>query len=154
MSVQYPLVQVTASAPLASRATFAEEVWKFVRAKPLGAAGAAVILVMLIVAFLAEALAPYDPYKGDYFFQFARPSMEHWLGTDDRARRRARARSHPGAGWCPTIIGPFVTMRTEITDTRAKQGRSGLLGIVVQERRFTNQLGQLCAVLRTTLIRR
>jgi acyl dehydratase len=54
----------------------------------------------------------------------------------------------------PMIVGDDITVRTEITDARARQGRSGLLGIVVQERRFTNQLGQLCAVLRTTLIRR
>ena len=54
----------------------------------------------------------------------------------------------------PMIVGDEITMRTEITGARARQGRSGLLGIVVEERRFTNQLGQLCAVLRTTLIRR
>jgi acyl dehydratase len=54
----------------------------------------------------------------------------------------------------PIVPGDVITMRTEITDARLKQGRSGLLGIVVVERRFTNQLGQLCAVLRTTLIRR
>ena len=54
----------------------------------------------------------------------------------------------------PMIVGDEITMRTEITDARARQGRSGLLGIVVQERRFTNQLGQLCAVLRTTVILR
>ncbi|MBI2202753.1 MAG: MaoC family dehydratase N-terminal domain-containing protein [Candidatus Rokubacteria bacterium] len=54
----------------------------------------------------------------------------------------------------PMIVGDEITMRTEITDARARRGRSGLLGIVVQERRFTNQLGRLCAVLRTTVIRR
>lgn len=54
----------------------------------------------------------------------------------------------------PMIVGDEITMRAEIVDARARQGRSGLLGIVVEERRFTNQLGRLCAVLRTTVIRR
>ncbi len=52
------------------------------------------------------------------------------------------------------IVGDDITMATAITDARLRQGRSGALGIVVEERRFTNQLGGLCAVMRTTLIRR
>ena len=86
MSVQYPLVQVTASEPLAPRLTSGEEVVKFIRTKPLGAAGALVVLAMLFVAVFAEALAPYDPYHGDYALQFWRPSAEHWLGTDEFGR--------------------------------------------------------------------
>ena len=54
----------------------------------------------------------------------------------------------------PVILGDEIAMQMAITDARLKQGRSGPLGIVVEERRFTNQLGTLCAVLRTTLIRR
>jgi acyl dehydratase len=54
----------------------------------------------------------------------------------------------------PMIVGDEVTLEMTITDARLKQGRSGRLGIVVEERRFTNQLGALCAVLRTTLVRR
>ena len=86
MSVQYPLVQVTASESLAPRLTFAEEVVKFIRTKPLGAAGALVVLAMLFVAVFAEALTRYDPYQGDYALQFARPSAEHWFGTDEFGR--------------------------------------------------------------------
>ena len=85
MSVQYPLVQAPA-APLAPRLTFAEEVTSFVWTKPLGAAGALIILMMLFVAVLAHLLAPYDPYLGDYAAQFARPQAEHWLGTDEFGR--------------------------------------------------------------------
>src|SRR5574341_550840 len=86
MSVNYPLVHETVSAPLAPRRTFGAEVVKFIRTKPLGAGGALIILAMLFVALFAEALAPYDPYLGDYALQFARPSAEHWLGTDEFGR--------------------------------------------------------------------
>ena len=54
----------------------------------------------------------------------------------------------------PVIVGDEIAMQMAITDARLKQGRSGPLGIVVEERRFTNQLAKLCAVLRTTVIRR
>ena len=87
MSVtNYPLTHETASAPLAARLTWGEAVAKFVRTKPLGAAGALIILGMLVVAALARVLAPYDPYQPDYAAQFGRPSAEHWFGTDEFGR--------------------------------------------------------------------
>jgi len=54
----------------------------------------------------------------------------------------------------PLIVGDAITVTTHITSTSLKQGKTGLLGLVVSERRFTNQNGQLCAVLKTTLFRR
>src|SRR3989475_8148381 len=41
---------------------------------------------MMAVAGFAEPLAPYDPYRGDYGLQFARPSADHWFGTDEFGR--------------------------------------------------------------------
>jgi len=86
MSVQYPLAETAASAPLAPRLTVAEEIGKFVRTKPLGAGGALIILIMLVVAVFAERMAPYDPYAADYGMQFKPPSREHWFGTDEFGR--------------------------------------------------------------------
>ena len=86
MSVQYPLADTAASAPLAPRLTFAEAIGKFVRTKPLGAGGALIICIMLFVAIFAERLAPYDPYSADYGMQFKPPSREHWFGTDEFGR--------------------------------------------------------------------
>src|SRR5262249_32985211 len=86
MSVNYPLVQATAQAPVAPRLTVGREVWKFVRAKPLGALGALIIAGLLGVALFARALAPYDPYQADYSQQFMRPSGAHWFGTDEFGR--------------------------------------------------------------------
>jgi len=80
------LTHARAAATLAPRLTVGEEVVKFVRTKPLGAAGAAIILGMVLVAIFAGVLAPYDPYWGDYALQFARPSADHWFGTDEFGR--------------------------------------------------------------------
>ena len=86
MSVQFPLAQTTPAVPEATRLTVGAEVVKFVRTKPLGAGGALIILSMIFVATFATTLAPYDPYWGDYAVQFARPSAEHWFGTDEFGR--------------------------------------------------------------------
>lgn len=86
MSVDSSLIGTSATAPLAPRLTWPEQVGTFARAKPLGAAGAFIILAMLLVALFAPVLAPYDPYLPDYAAQFARPSAEHWFGTDEFGR--------------------------------------------------------------------
>ncbi len=54
----------------------------------------------------------------------------------------------------PMIVGDQITVTTTITDAKLKQGKTGRLGQVVAERRFTNQRGELCAVLKTILFRR
>jgi peptide/nickel transport system permease protein len=55
---------------------------EFCRRRPLGAFGAAVILLMFLVAVSAPLIAPYDPVAVDFKAMLARPSGEHWLGTD------------------------------------------------------------------------
>lgn len=54
----------------------------------------------------------------------------------------------------PMVVGDHITIRTAMVDAKLKHGKTGRLGQVVSERRFTNQRGELCAVLRTTLFRR
>jgi len=85
VSVQYPLER-TAVASLVPQLTWGDEVWSFIRKKPLGATGALIIAVMIFVALFAQVLAPYDPYAPDYASPFARPSAAHWFGTDEFGR--------------------------------------------------------------------
>jgi peptide/nickel transport system permease protein len=54
----------------------------FVRRRPLGAIGAAVVVLMILVGVFANFLAPYDPVAVDFGAMLARPSAQHWLGTD------------------------------------------------------------------------
>src|SRR5438128_2085558 len=52
------------------------------RARPLGAIGAVVVLINILVGLGAHVIAPYDPLATDYGAMLARPSAGHWLGTD------------------------------------------------------------------------
>ena len=57
-------------------------VGEFCRKRPLGAIGAAVVLINILVGIGANVIAPYDPLATDYGAMLARPSATHWLGTD------------------------------------------------------------------------
>jgi peptide/nickel transport system permease protein len=61
-------------------------VWRFVRKKPLGAAGGVLMLVMLVTALLADVLQTHDPIATDAATTLSRPSEQHWLGTDHLGR--------------------------------------------------------------------
>jgi peptide/nickel transport system permease protein len=52
------------------------------RHQPLGAAGAVVLLAMMILAVFAPWLAPYDPIEGDPNALYVPPNAQYWLGTD------------------------------------------------------------------------
>ena len=75
----------TVEAPPAQAGWLATAV-EFCRRRPLGAVGAAIIVVMFVVALAAPVLAPYDPQLVDFAAMLARPSPAHWLGTDSFGR--------------------------------------------------------------------
>lgn len=54
----------------------------FARRWPLGAVGAAIIVVMILCAIAAPFVAPYHPLETDFAAQFGPPNPAHWLGTD------------------------------------------------------------------------
>jgi peptide/nickel transport system permease protein len=59
---------------------------RFARERPLGAAGALIILLMISAALLANLIAPYDPLQTDYAAMLQAPSASHWFGTDSFGR--------------------------------------------------------------------
>jgi peptide/nickel transport system permease protein len=59
---------------------------KFCRKKPLGAAGGALIVIMVLTAVFADQLATHDPIGTDANATLARPGTQHWLGTDHLGR--------------------------------------------------------------------
>jgi peptide/nickel transport system permease protein len=57
-------------------------VWQFARRRPLGAVGAAIVLLMVLAALLAPVLAPHDPLDTNFIAILKPPSLEYPLGTD------------------------------------------------------------------------
>lgn len=55
-------------------------------AQPLGVAGAAVVVVLLLVAVFADVIAPFDPYLIMPDLRLAAPSAAHPLGNDPLGR--------------------------------------------------------------------
>ena len=86
MATNVEVAHAAATATMAPRDTALEAVGQFIHKKPLGAAGAFIILAMLVIAAFAGALAPYDAFHSEYGLQFSPPSAEHWFGTDEFGR--------------------------------------------------------------------
>ncbi|MDA1001799.1 MAG: ABC transporter permease [Chloroflexi bacterium] len=59
---------------------------KFVRRKPLGAFGALMMTVLILVAVFANVLAPYDPVSQNQSVALQGPSASHLAGTDQFGR--------------------------------------------------------------------
>jgi peptide/nickel transport system permease protein len=59
---------------------------RFIRKKPLGAAGGLIILIITLTAVFAELVATYDPIATDASQTLASPSADHWLGSDHLGR--------------------------------------------------------------------
>src|SRR5207342_694589 len=56
------------------------------RQPPLGARGAAVIVLVSTVAVFAPLLSTHNPLVNDYGAMLTPPSAQHWLGTDAHGR--------------------------------------------------------------------
>ena len=76
------------SLPSASMAmpSWLNAVFRFARQRPLGAVGGGMVLGMIITAFLADLIAPYDPLSTDYGAMLQAPSSQHLMGTDAYGR--------------------------------------------------------------------
>ncbi|HEX6082357.1 MAG TPA: ABC transporter permease [Methylomirabilota bacterium] len=81
MAITQPIDQAAAAEPTTTTAALAA-VRDFARRRALGAVGAAVVLIMILVGVFANVLAPYDPVAVDFGAMLSRPGPAHWLGTD------------------------------------------------------------------------
>ncbi|MEO8306287.1 MAG: ABC transporter permease [Betaproteobacteria bacterium] len=50
------------------------------------AIGAALVGMVVVLALLAPAIAPYDPLKGNFRARMEAPGLAHWMGTDHFGR--------------------------------------------------------------------
>jgi peptide/nickel transport system permease protein len=77
---------VVTAAPLAKRPGAWTSLARFMRKKPLGAAGGVVMLVIVLTSLFADQLQTFDPIATDASQSLAPPSREHWLGADHLGR--------------------------------------------------------------------
>lgn len=85
-------------------------VLQLMRRKPLGAAGAIIVILMILMAVFANFLTPYDPVANSFASMTQAPSWSHWLGTDQfgrdlLARIIYGARTALFVGFTSSIIG-------------------------------------------------
>ncbi len=73
-------------APAEARVSWAGKAWGLARRKPLGAAGAFVIMFILLIAALADFITVYDPILNDFEAMHVPPGAAHWFGTDQFGR--------------------------------------------------------------------
>jgi peptide/nickel transport system permease protein len=74
--------------------------------------GAIIILFYIVVALFAPLLAPYDPYEINLENKLIPPSVDHWMGTDDKGRDILSrilygSRLSMGIGITAVIFGAF-----------------------------------------------
>src|SRR5256884_8811000 len=81
-----PVLEAVEAAPPGALSRWLRAAREFCTARPLGAVGGAVIVVMLVVALFSPLLAPYDPEAVDFGAMLARPTLAHWLATDSFGR--------------------------------------------------------------------
>jgi peptide/nickel transport system permease protein len=80
-------VQVEAAVEaFAERAPLATVVLGLIRRQPLGAAGALIVIIMILMAAFAEFVAPYDPIVNNFEDMLLAPGAEYWMGTDEFGR--------------------------------------------------------------------
>ena len=98
--------------------------WKtitgFLVNKPLGAAGAAIIIVMSIMAVAGDLISFYDPVEWNLRDKLVGPNLSHWLGTDQMGRDL----------WSRMMIGARVSLLVGFASVAFGSGLGGVLGII------------------------
>ncbi len=82
MAINVPFDAVEIAAAEEARAGWWGAVVDFARRRPLGAAGALVVVFLILLALSANLIAPYNPVAVDFGAMLTRPNAAHWLGTD------------------------------------------------------------------------
>jgi peptide/nickel transport system permease protein len=114
-----PDVRVAASPPQ-RRTTAWATLGRFVRRKPLGAAGGAIMLLIVVMALLAEVLSTHDPIATDAAHTLARPGAGHWLGSDHLGRDI----------YSRIVLGARVSLIVGIASTLLGSALGGIIGLL------------------------
>ena len=110
--------------PAITRPERSRRPWKpvtnFITSKPLGAAGAGIIIVMVLMAVGQPLITFFDPVEWNLKDKLDAPSLKHWLGTDQMGRDL----------WSRIIVGARVSLLVGFASVAFGSGLGGVLGIV------------------------
>ncbi len=101
-------------------ARLSKGVTRFVVRKPLGAAGASIILTMVMLAVLAPVISFYDPLEWSISEKLSAPSGLHWLGTDDKGRDL----------WSRIVLGAQISLMVGFGAVGFGSVSGAILGVV------------------------
>ena len=107
----------------AERGSTPARMWKgtvtFMRRKPLGAAGAVIILAMVLLALSAPLIAG-DATAWNLSDNFQGSSLKYWLGTNDLGQDL----------WAQIVNGARISLYVGILSVAFGSGSGGILGLV------------------------
>ena len=98
--------------------------WKpvldFASRKPLGAAGALIIVVMALMAVIGPVITEWDPLAHNLPDKLQGPNGRHWLGTDELGRDL----------WSRMMTGARVSLLVGFVSVGFGSGAGGIIGVV------------------------
>lgn len=71
---------------LEDKAPWSQAALKMARKQPVGVAGLAVVILMIIAGLFAPWITPYHPEYNDFANMLTPPNADYWLGTDQFGR--------------------------------------------------------------------
>lgn len=98
---------------------WAHKAWLFVKAKPLGALGAVILLLMIAAAVFADQIAARDPLLQDIPNRLRSPGSEFLFGTDRFGRDM----------FSRVIYGTRVSLYVGLVSVAVSTAAGGLIGI-------------------------
>ena len=92
----------------------------FISRKPLGAAGALIIVIMVLMAVVGPWITAWDPLSHNLPDKLQGPNSNHWLGTDELGRDL----------WARMMIGARVSLLVGFASVAFGSGIGGVVGVV------------------------
>lgn len=113
-------IQQSARLPLSPTGKAWRATSGFITRKPLGAAGVAIILLMIVMASAAPVITFHDPIEWNLMDKLDAPSLDHWLGTDEMGRDL----------WSRMMTGARVSLLVGFASVAFGSVSGGILGII------------------------
>lgn len=81
-----PEVYVDSEGLVQDQRSLAAKIWTLCRRQPLGATGALVVILMILMSVFANYISPYDPEAAHFEHMLQSPNSDYWFGTDQFGR--------------------------------------------------------------------